>query len=95
MKDNPEFGEFWQGLRKEFELSKKLLLETADFKELMEQELFSKMSVSFREQLVLPLLVIQQYALQKAQENGEHKVAYEKLVTRSLYGNINASRNSA
>jgi len=82
-------------LKNEFELSKKLLLDTADFKELMEQELFSKMSVSFREKLVLPLLVIQQYALQKAQENGDYQKEYENLITRSLYGNINASRNSA
>jgi phosphoenolpyruvate carboxylase len=40
-------------------------------------------------------LVIQQYALQKISENSENKEAYEKLVTRSLYGNINAGRNSA
>ena len=61
----------------------------------------SKASIEVREQIVLPLLVIQQYALMKIntlskQENTEQLVAvYEKLVTRSLFGNINASRNSA
>jgi phosphoenolpyruvate carboxylase len=41
------------------------------------------------------LLVIQQYALQKIEENASNKETYEKIVERSLYGNINASRNSA
>jgi phosphoenolpyruvate carboxylase len=44
---------------------------------------------------VLPLLSIQQYALIKLQKNEGNKEALEKLVTRSLFGNINASRNSA
>jgi len=50
----------------------------------------------------LPLLTIQQYALMKIQElrktspiDDEQIAVYEKLVTRSLFGNINASRNSA
>jgi hypothetical protein len=29
------------------------------------------------------------------QQADQHKEIYEKLVVRSLYGNINASRNSA
>jgi len=48
-----------------------------------------------RENIVLPLLVIQQYALQKISEGSDYKELYEKIVVRSLYGNINASRNSA
>jgi len=44
---------------------------------------------------VLPLLVIQQSALQKIEIESEYKNSYEKIVKRSLYGNINASRNSA
>jgi len=40
-------------------------------------------------------LVIQQYALQKIEMRSMHKPLYEKIVARSLYGNINASRNSA
>jgi phosphoenolpyruvate carboxylase len=48
------------------------------------------------------LLTIQQYGLMKIQEllkagdlDEESRLIYEKLVTRSLFGNINASRNSA
>ena len=51
---------------------------------------------------MLPLLTIQQFALRKIQElqkeenpNLEMIAIYEKIVTRSLFGNINASRNSA
>jgi len=51
---------------------------------------------------VLPLLTIQQHALRMVQELSKNPEAnqqalevYEKMVTRSLYGNINASRNSA
>jgi phosphoenolpyruvate carboxylase len=50
----------------------------------------------------LPLLTIQQYALKKIQELEKAEVRdedqikiFEKIVTRSLFGNINASRNSA
>ncbi|MFT5951757.1 MAG: phosphoenolpyruvate carboxylase, partial [Bacteroidia bacterium] len=34
-------------------------------------------------------------ALQAVQKQGEYMEEYEKIITRSLYGNINASRNSA
>jgi phosphoenolpyruvate carboxylase len=49
----------------------------------------------------MPLITIQQYALQivKEIESGDlkktDKSVFEKIITRSLYGNINASRNSA
>jgi len=47
------------------------------------------------EQIVLPLLTIQQYALQKIAAGEGPIKSYESMVTRSLFGNINASRNSA
>jgi phosphoenolpyruvate carboxylase len=68
----------------------------------MEEEPAGKASVAVRESIVLPLLTIQQYALKKIQElekegvtSGEEIEVYRKMVTRSLFGNINASRNSA
>ena len=60
-----------------------------------------KASIKLREDAVLPLLIIQQYALMKVRalkESGaseEEYKTYEKLIIRSLYGNINAARNSA
>lgn len=95
MKDNPEFGEFWQILHSEYELSKALMLEISGYDVLMQEEPLSKTSVEFREKMVLPLLTIQQYALQKIVADVEERAIYEKMVMRSLYGNINASRNSA
>lgn len=95
MKEDPEFGKFWEILHNEFLLSKKMLLQISGQKILMEDEEVSRESVKIREKIVLPLLVIQQNALYHITQNSEFKELYEKIVTRSLYGNINASRNSA
>lgn len=95
MKKNEKFGDFWTILSTEFELSKELMLELTGFTTLMEEEPLSRASVRIREKIVLPLLSIQQYALIKIQKNEGNRGDYEKLVMRSLFGNINASRNSA
>ena len=102
MKDDAEFGEFWQIIFDEFNETKRLLLKIANHKELMENYPDGKASIIIRENIVLPLLTIQQYALLRIQELNKEKPlnldlikVYEKIVTRSLFGNINASRNSA
>ena len=55
-----------------------------------------------RENIILPLITLQQYALMqlKAIERKENKnehlhSAYEKAIIRAFFGSINASRNSA
>lgn len=95
MKEDKEYGDFWNILHEEFLLSKEMLLLISDSKILMEKESVSRESVKIRENIVLPLLVIQQFALQQMSKDSEYKDLYEKIVIRSLYGNINASRNSA
>ncbi|WP_036155984.1 phosphoenolpyruvate carboxylase [Maribacter forsetii] len=95
MKENEEYGAFWEILLAEYELSKAMLLKLSGMEILMKKEAISRESIKIRESIVLPLLVIQQYALQRIGEGTEFKELYEKIVTRSLYGNINASRNSA
>lgn len=95
MRDDAEFGPFWNILLDEYDLSKKMLLEISGQKILMEDEAVSRESVKIREKIVLPLLVIQQYALYHITKGSPYMEAFEKIVTRSLYGNINASRNSA
>ena len=102
MQNDKEFGSFWKLIYNEYELSHKLLLEVAEMNTLMENELAGKKSIKAREEIVLPLLTIQQFALmkiqemqQKGQSNSSLKSVYEALITRSLFGNINASRNSA
>ncbi|MEG0929196.1 phosphoenolpyruvate carboxylase [Algoriella sp.] len=95
MKDDTEYGEFWNILHDEFELSKALCLEISGYTELMQDEPLNKSSVQLREKIVLPLLTIQQFALNKIHHESEFKSIYEQIVMRSLFGNINASRNSA
>ncbi|WP_299213406.1 phosphoenolpyruvate carboxylase, partial [uncultured Dokdonia sp.] len=102
MSEDPEYGAFWTIIFKEYETSKRLILKLTGYKELMEEEPAGKASIAIRESIVLPLLTIQQYALKKIQElekapeRDEAQIAvFEKIVTRSLFGNINASRNSA
>ncbi|GAB1347226.1 phosphoenolpyruvate carboxylase [Cloacibacterium normanense] len=95
MKNHPKFGAFWQVLFSEYELSKEMMFEITGFHSLMEEEPVGRKSVKIREKIVLPLLSIQQYALMKLQKNEGDRDVLEKLVTRSLFGNINASRNSA
>ncbi|AZA54362.1 phosphoenolpyruvate carboxylase [Chryseobacterium sp. G0201] len=95
IKSNPKFGAFWNVLFEEYNLSKDIMLELTGFKMLQEEDPLSRKSVKIREKIVLPLLSIQQYALMKIQKGEGNKEAYGKLVTRSLFGNINASRNSA
>jgi len=92
---DPDYKEFWNILHDEYNLTKKMTLLISQYDVLMEEEPVTKESIEIREKIVSPLLVIQQYALLKVEQNSEFKQAYEKLVKRSLYGNINASRNSA
>jgi len=92
---NEEYKEFWYMLYDEYKLSKKMVLFISGYQVLMEEEPVTRSSIEIREHIVLPLLVIQQYALQKIEQKSKHKNTYEKIVKRSLYGNINASRNSA
>jgi phosphoenolpyruvate carboxylase len=95
IKRDETFGAFWQILFDEFKLAEEMMLEVSGYDTIMEEEPITKNSIRIREKIVLPLLVIQQYALQSIAMNAEGKEAFEKIVTRSLYGNINASRNSA
>jgi phosphoenolpyruvate carboxylase len=99
MQEDPEYGAFWTLIHDEYERTKTLMLKLSGMKVLMENEPAGKASILAREQIVLPLLTIQQFALKRIQEMGsedsKQRQVFEQLVTRSLYGNINASRNSA
>ncbi|WP_372769105.1 phosphoenolpyruvate carboxylase [Lutibacter sp.] len=102
MEKDEEFGGFWKIIYNEYQTSKRLILKLTDYTELMQNNKVGKASIDIRENIVLPLITIQQYALIKIQklqkeENPDVELIkiYEKMVTRSLFGNINASRNSA
>jgi len=93
--NDPEYAKFWNILNDEYLLSIEMLLSISGYNHLMEEESVSRESIEVRKRIVLPLLLIQQYAMQKIEAGGDKKSSYEKIVLRSLYGNINASRNSA
>jgi len=102
MQNDPRFGEFWNVIHDEYLLTKEMIIKLTGLNDLMENEQTGKASIKVREEIVQPLLTIQQYALMTIQESkttgavSEEMIAlYEKMVTRSLFGNINASRNSA
>jgi len=99
MKNDSKFGEFWKIIYDEYELSKKMILKLTNFEVLMQDQPAGRESIKVRESIVQPLITIQQYALNKIHENSNKNIndseVYEKLVTRCLFGNINAARNSA
>ena len=102
LEKDKKFGKFWKGIYKEYEQTKRLLLEISGQKELLEKSPNIKASIQLRENIILPLITIQQYALMqvKAIEKGDRKGekwkdAYEKMIIRAFFGSINASRNAA
>ncbi|MBK3517822.1 phosphoenolpyruvate carboxylase [Carboxylicivirga marina] len=99
MENDEKFGDFWKIIYNEYLLTREMVLKVSGDKELLEDNARSRNSIKLRESVVLPLLAIQQYALieiQKYQDKpeDEHLALYERMVMRSLFGNINASRNS-
>jgi phosphoenolpyruvate carboxylase len=94
-----EFGALWKKMHNEYNLSIQMILEVTGLSELMENNPLNRDSVKLRERIVLPLITIQQYALQQLRESepGEkqYEKHYRKLVIRCMFGIINAARNSA
>ena len=98
VENDEKFNAFRQIIKDEFVLTTQLYLELNKCNSLMEKDTLAKHSILLRDRIVLPLLTIQQYALCKVQESNidpNLKEAYEKLVTRTMFGVINAARNSA
>ena len=95
LEHDPKFGRFWSKLYNETILTQKMLLKITGHPELLEKDAINQQSIDLRERIVLPLLVIQQYALAMLRENkSDDNEMLEKLVKKSLAANINASRNS-
>ena len=98
MASDIKFGKFWSSLNEEFDRTQQWVLKISGQAELLSNNPGIKASIALRENIVLPLLVIQQYALITLREESlseADRAIFEKMVVRSLYGNINASRNSA
>lgn len=101
LSDDAVYGEIWNRIFAEYELTKKYVLQLSGKPGLMSDFPVDNLSIAMREKIVLPLLTIQQYAINKIRltdENMEQsplRESYKKLVIRSSFGIINAGRNSA
>ena len=99
---HPVYGEIWNKIYNEYELTKLYIFKLTGKNELMADYPVEQLSVQMRERIVLPLVTIQQYAITKVREaeeatltDSESKKTYEKLAMRCSFGIINAGRNSA
>jgi phosphoenolpyruvate carboxylase len=95
LEHDAKFGPIWKMMYGEYQLSKNLILEAAGQKELMQSNLSIRESIKLRERIVLPLIAIQQYALQKIRKEKEPDQSLRTLIVRCMFGIINAARNSA
>ena len=102
LSDHPVYGEIWNKINGEYELTKRYVLQLSGNTELMADYPVEQLSIQMRERIVLPLVTIQQYAMAKMRvleekhiTNDPIKENYEKIVIRCSFGIINAGRNSA
>lgn len=99
--DHPVYGEVWNKIYNEYELTQRYVLKLSGKSELMADYPVEQLSIQMRERIVLPLTTIQQYAITKVRKIEEQlvntpvKTTYEKLLMRCSFGIINAGRNSA
>lgn len=98
--DDPQFGAIWRRIKEEFDRTKRLVLTITGQKDLMELNPHIRESIALRDGIIRPLLVIQHFALGQMNKNhaGEStrwdEEVLRRLVVRSMYGIINASRNA-
>ena len=98
IQEDATYGPIWKLIKEEYDLTQALVLELSGNQLLMEEDATGRASILMRDKIVLPLLTIQQYSLHQLKKDtlsAEEKANYEKLVTRSMFGIINAARNSA
>jgi phosphoenolpyruvate carboxylase len=95
-----EFGPLWHKIHDEYNLTVKELLSVSEQKVLLGDNVLSRESIKLREQIVLPLITIQQFALQKllsenTKMDDKELIILQQLILRCMYGIINAARNAA
>ncbi len=96
IRQDAEFGEFWQILADEAERSSRMFRSLSDSRELLEHDPMTRQSIRLRERMIHPVLAIQQYALAVLRNGADEDSAeiHRKLVIKSMAAIVNASRNS-
>lgn len=95
--NDPTYGELWHKMYEEYQRTHRMLLDLSGQTTLLESNPVTRQSIQVRERIVLPLITIQQYALQMltTEPAPEQAEAFNKLIMRAMFGIINAARNSA
>lgn len=92
------FGEFWKVIFEEYSRTKEYVLKLSGMNVLMENYPVERSSILEREKIILPLLIIQHYAIRTLNSGTvkeDRRSVYEKLIARTVYGVVNAGRNLA
>jgi phosphoenolpyruvate carboxylase len=93
--EDPRYSGIWNQVFAEFGLTREMMLKLTGGADLMSAQPVSAASIELRDRIVLPLLTIQQYALEELRDNAASDAAVlEKLIIRCSFGIINASRNA-
>jgi phosphoenolpyruvate carboxylase len=94
-----KFGKFWQRLHEEAKLTQILLEKISGQNCLLEKDPVNRESIKLREEIVMPLLIIQQFAMTGLKQLGNQDptlaAVYKEMILKALAANTNASRNSA
>ena len=100
LSSDKKYGEIWNKIYSEYELTQKYVFQLSGKNELMADYPVEQLSVQMRERIVLPLTTIQQYAINRIREFSNQpelksiNESLERLVVRCSFGIINAGRNS-
>lgn len=96
LKNDPEFGELWRIIQDETILATEQIAKISGSNSLMENDPIQRQSIALREEMLLPLLVIQHYAMIMNRNNPseEDSKIYDKLILKSIPPIINATRNA-
>lgn len=94
---DPKFKTIWQQLLDEAKRTEKWVLRLRGESRLLENDPIVSSSIALREDIILPLLVIQHASLMKVRKSitPERNTIFKKLILKSIPPSINASRNSA
>jgi phosphoenolpyruvate carboxylase len=98
LENDKTFGDFWKMLKDEFDLTRELLLALTGSDVLMQEFPVERRSIAIREKIVLPLVILQHFALQQLNtlpNDDPFYPVYNKLIIRTVYGIVNAGRNLA
>ena len=101
------FGALHRIIVDEAQRTRALILKVSGQDELLGQDALNRASIALREELILPIAVIQQYALALIREHSSAPLdttdadeqrgsikALEKLVIKTMAAGVNAARNS-